>query len=154
MIRSSEQLLYSRSAAARVLGVPVEQIRRVEVWVHVVLVVPHKGYRLRPRFVSKRVFKEHFVQFRREAARELLVVAQHGSEFTVLNPSNDHQYKVVVGTSNVKCSCEDYHNQLRFLGRGCCKHSYRVLFHLGFKSLAEYVNSQAAQRLRAVLNSG
>jgi len=154
MIRSSEQLVYSRAAAARILGVPVEQIRRVEVWPFVVLVIPHRGFGLRPRFVSKQTFKVHFVEFRREAARNLLVVAQSGAEFTVLNPANSNQYQVVVGTSGIKCGCEDYHNQLRFLGRGCCKHCYRVLFHLGFQTLKDYVNSKAAERLRVVLNSG
>jgi len=154
MIRSSEQLLYSRAAAARILGVPVEQIRRVEVWPRVVLVIPHRGFGLRPRFVSKQTFRTHFVEFRRQSAKDLLVIAQRGSEFTVLNPGNDHQYQVVVGTTSVKCECEDYKNQINFLGKACCKHAYRVLFHLGFKSLAEYVNSQAAQRLRVVLNSG
>jgi len=154
MIRSSEQLVYSRAAAARILGVPVEQIRRVEVWPRVVLVVPHKGYGLRPRFVSQRVFKENFVEFRRQSAKDLLVIAQRGSQFTVLNPGNDHQYQVVVGTASVKCECEDYKNQVHYLGRGCCKHCYRVLFHLGFQTLKDYVNSKAAERLRVVLNSG
>jgi hypothetical protein len=154
MIRSSEQLVYSRAAAARVLGVPVEQIRRVEVWPFVVLVIPHKGFGLRPRFVSKQTFRTHFVEFRRQSARDLLVITQRGSEFTVLNPANSNQYQVVVGTSGIKCGCEDYHNQLRFLGRGCCKHCYRVLFHLGFQTLKDYVNSKAAERLRVVLNSG
>jgi hypothetical protein len=154
MIRSSEQLVYSRAAAARILGVPVEQIRRVEVWPFVVLVIPHRGFGLRPRFVSKRVFKENFVEFRRQSAKDLLVITQRGSEFTVLNPANSNQYTVTVGTSSIKCTCEDYHNQLRFLGRGCCKHCYRVLFHLGFQTLKDYVNSKAAERLRVVLNSG
>jgi len=154
MIRSSEQLVYSRAAAARILGVPVEQIRRVEVWPFVVLVIPHRGFGLRPRFVSKQTFRTHFVEFRRQSARDLLVITQRGSEFTVLNPANSNQYQVVVGTSGIKCGCEDYHNQLRFLGRGCCKHCYRVLFHLGFQTLKDYVNSKAAERLRVVLNSG
>jgi len=154
MIRSSEQLVYSRAAAARILGVPVEQIRRVEVWPFVVLVIPHRGFGLRPRFVSKQTFRTHFVEFRRQSAKDLLVITQRGSEFTVLNPANSNQYTVTVGTSSIKCTCEDYHNQLRFLGRGCCKHCYRVLFHLGFSRLSDYVNSKAAERLRIVLNSG
>jgi len=154
MIRSSEQLVYSRAAAARIWGIPVEQIRRVEVWPFVVLVIPHRGFGLRPRFVSKQTFRTHFVEFRRQSARDLLVITQRGSEFTVLNPANSNQYQVVVGTSGIKCGCEDYHNQLRFLGRGCCKHCYRVLFHLGFQTLKDYVNSKAAERLRVVLNSG
>ena len=154
MIRSSEQLVYSRAAAARILGVPVEQIRRVEVWPFVVLVIPQRGFGLRPRFVSKQTFRTHFVEFRRQSAKDLLVITQRGSEFTVLNPANSNQYTVTVGTSSIKCTCEDYHNQLRFLGRGCCKHCYRVLFHLGFQTLKDYVNSKAADRLRVVLNSG
>jgi len=154
MIRSSEQLVYSRAAAARIWGIPVEQIRRVEVWPRVVLVIPHRGFGLRPRFVSKQTFKVHFVEFRREAARNLLVVAQSGAEFTVLNPTNSNQYRVVVGTASVKCECEDHKNQIHYLGRGCCKHCYRVLFHLGFQTLKDYVNSKAAERLRIVLNSG
>ena len=154
MIRSSEQLVYSRAAAARIWGIPVEQIRRVEVWPRVVLVIPHRGFGLRPRFVSKQTFKVHFVEFRREAARNLLVVAQSGAEFTVLNPSNGHQHQVVVGTASIKCECEDYKNQIRYLGKACCKHAYRALYHLGFSRLSDYIKSQAAQRLRAVLNSG
>ncbi len=144
VISSAQQLIYSRAAAARILNVPIEGIRRVEVWAFVVLVVPHKGYGLKPRFVSKEKFRIHFAEFRRQSALNLLVVGQRGSEFTVLNPSNNNQYQVVVGTAGVKCTCEDYRNQLRYLGRGCCKHAYKVLFHLGFKSLAEYVSSRAA----------
>jgi len=154
MIRSVEQLLYSRSAAARILGVPIERIRRVEVWAFIVLVVPHKGFGLRPRFISKKTFRTHFVEFRKEAARGLLVVSQHGAEFQVLNPENNNLYKVVAGGNSIKCTCEDYRNQIQFLGKACCKHAYRVLFHLGFKSLSDYVKSQAMTRLRALLNSG
>jgi len=154
MIKSAQQLLYSRAAAARILGVPVEQIRRVEIWPFVILVIPHKGYGLRPRFMSKKTFIFHFAEWRRQAAQELLVVGQRGAEFTVLNPSNGNQYRVVAGTASVKCSCEDYRNQINLLGKACCKHCYRVLFHLGFRTLKDYVQSKAMERLRAVLNSG
>jgi len=153
MIRSSEQLLYSRSAAARIFGVGVEHVKKVEVWPKVVLVV-FQGCGRRPRFVSKQTFKFHFTEFRRQSALGLLVVGQQGSKFDVLNPSNGHQYQVVVATSGIKCTCEDYQNQIQYLGRGCCKHAYRVLFHLGFKTLKDYIQSKALERLRVVLNSG
>jgi len=154
MIKSAEELVFSRAAAARILGITVEQIKRVEVWVYVVLVVPHAGHGLRPRFVSKQAFKVHFAEFRRQSALGLLVTSQRGHEFRVLNPKNNNQYKVRFTDKACTCECEDYKNQVKFLGRGCCKHAYRVLFHLGFKSLAEYVSSRAAQRLRILLNSG
>jgi len=153
MIKSAQQLIYSRAAAGRIFGVEIEHVVRVEVWPYVVLVI-FRGCRLRPRFVSKQTFKLHFAEFRQQSAQDLLVVGQQGSKFDVLNPSNGHQYQVAVGTANIKCTCEDYKNQIQYLGRACCKHCYRVLFHLGFKTLKDYIQSKAMERLRAVLNSG
>jgi hypothetical protein len=136
-----ENLVYSASAAARILGIVQSHSPiMVKEWVSVIWVwVP--GYR--PRFLSKAAFKKHFVERRKAAARTLLVT-QHimdDTSFTVRNEAKDSIYTVQKFPSSLMCDCEDYRNQVQFLGRGCCKHSYAVLNHLGFNSLSSYLNA-------------
>jgi hypothetical protein len=139
MIKSSQSLIYSRAAAARIMRVPVEQIRRVEVWPRVVLVVPFAGHGLRARFVSKKTFLTHFAEWRRQSARDLLVMSQQRDEFLVRNPANGHEYRVHMTKRAATCGCEDYRNQIRYIGGGCCKHGYAVLQSLNYERLADYI---------------
>jgi hypothetical protein len=48
----------------------------------------------------------------------------------------------------VFCTCDDFNNQLEFWGRGCCKHGYAVLAHLGFGSLRDYMTAKKVIPLR------
>ncbi len=136
-----ENLIYSASAAARILGIIYGQSRIVvREWFSVIWVwVP--GHR--PRFMSKAAFKKHFVERRKAAARSLRVT-QHlmdRSAFTVRNEDKGSTYIVQAVPAGLICECEDYRNQMQFLGQGCCKHSYAVLNHLGFNSLSSYLNA-------------
>jgi hypothetical protein len=135
-----ENLVFSISAARRLLGVAQGvsiQIREFfkVVWVWV------KGKR--PTFVSKRAFKQHFVDRRRAAARALTATQwiDQPKYFTVRNESKNSIYQLEAFPDRIECDCEDYRNQIEFLGRGCCKHGYAVLNTLGFRSLGHYIEA-------------
>lgn len=131
-------ILYSAAAVRRILGlqqsVPVqlrEFFKVVWVWV--------KGER--PTFISKATLKAHFVEYRRAAAHTLEVIdwLRSPARYTVTNPANGSQHLVEETSDGLECDCEDYHWQLHFFGKGCCKHGYAVLQYLGFESLQEYM---------------
>ncbi|MGF1570583.1 MAG: SWIM zinc finger family protein [Nodosilinea sp.] len=135
-------LLYSAAAVRRILGLspsaPVQQrefFKVVWVWV--------KGQR--PTFISKAQMKAHFVARRRAEARSLQVVVdpQHPCCATVINPATGSQHRVTGEADRIACDCEDYHWQVQGFGRGCCKHGYAVLAHLGYDSLGDYQAAQA-----------
>ena len=134
-------LIYSAAALRRMWGLMYRRLHEIQVreWWSVVWVwVP--GYR--PRFVPKAEFKRHFVEWRRQAARALRVVAWSDpatGRFTVHNREKGSSYVVEVSDHEVSCTCDDYSNQLKFVGKGCCKHGYAVLGQLGFSSLGEYL---------------
>lgn len=136
---TSLNLIYSAAAVYRMVGDRFPVVR-VEKWWKVCLVV-FKG---RPaRFMSKQAFLKHFVEWRKAQARVLRVIQRvdAANQFTVRNESKRSAYVVQAMPQGLVCECEDYSNQLRFLGKGCCKHGYAVLSHLGFGSLQSYLNA-------------
>lgn len=138
---TKRNLIYSIAAARRIIG-GVFPIVRVEKWFKVCLVV-FEG--CRARFMSQRVFLQHFVAWRKRQAIALTVTPDPSvrGTFLVENAAKSSQHLVhAFGRSGIGCSCEDAENQLKFLGRrGCCKHGYAVLNHLGFDSLRAYIAS-------------
>ena len=140
-------ILYSAVALRRMCRLIYRRVTELQVreWWRVVWVwIP--GYR--PTFVPKRAFKRHFVQWRRQMAKALHVVvwASHPQRYTVHNDAKHSSYVVEVLPAAVTCTCEDYRNQITFWGKGCCKHGYAVLGHLGFDSLNDYINSGQQSR--------
>ncbi len=130
-------ILYSVSAVRRLLGLGDRvsiQIREFGwvIWVWV------KG--LRPTFISKKLFKKHFVDRRKAEARSLLVTRNvfNVNSYTVRNENKDTVYNVSLTTNAAACECEDYRNQNQFFGRGMCKHGYAVLGQLGHNSLKDF----------------
>lgn len=134
---TSLNLIYSAAAVRRIVGDRFPVVR-VERWWKVVLVV-FKG--CRPRFMSRAAFLKHFVEWRKAQARALKVTQwlDCGSRFTVRNEFKDSVHVVDCSASGLVCTCEDYQNQMQFLGKGCCKHGYAVLACLGFDSLQHYL---------------
>lgn len=132
-------LLYSKSALARIEDIKPSDIVRFEVWAKVVFVII-KGRR--PRFYSKQLFKKHFVTRRQQEAREINTSRVKGNWFRAVNGKKGTAYSVYALQDGIDCTCEDYANQIRFLKKGCCKHGYAVLLHLGFSTLADYVEHQ------------
>lgn len=138
---TASNIIYSKSAAARILGIfypqhIVVKEFKASVWVWV------RGYK--PQFMSKTVFRDHFVQRRQEASKALKVSEQlfRPRCYTVTNPTKCTSYEVKAFNHGVKCECDDYHNQIEFLGKGVCKHGYAVLAHLGYDSLSNYLADQ------------
>jgi translation elongation factor EF-Ts len=143
MITSAQQLVFSVSAVRRILGVSSELEIKVRVWAKVLWI--HVAGR-RPTFVSKQALLLHFVEWRKATSRSLQVTQfiARNDLFTVRNKGKRSVYKVQIYTGGVRCECEDFKNQSLFLGRACCKHCYAVLGHLGFGSLADYIEGNTA----------
>jgi hypothetical protein len=140
MITSAQQLVFSVSAVRRILGVSSELEIKVRVWSKVLWVCVAGR---RPTFVSKQALLLHFAEWRKATSRSLLVTRNiaRSDLFAVRNEGKSTVYKVQTYTGGIKCECEDFKNQSRFLGRACCKHCYAVLGHLGFGSLADYIEA-------------
>lgn len=140
MIATRQQLLYSKSATRRLLdltadiALTIKEFERV-MWVHIA------GHR--PTFISKAVYRQHFVDRRRDEAQKLIARNQ-GDYWVVYNPAKQTSYCVEPMPTEISCDCEDYSNQIKLLGRGCCKHGYAVLAELGFTSLKEYLSNSKA----------
>jgi hypothetical protein len=138
---NAQNLIYSRAAAARILQVDYLNIENLEIWNKVILV---KIKEQRPTFISKKVFKQHFAEWRKSRAKALKVTPNLFSDnlFTVHNPYKDTRYQVSLHPEELICNCEDWSNQKEYLGRACCKHCYSVLNYLNYSSLREYLDSQ------------
>lgn len=137
-----DNLVVSISAVRRMFGVAVGIAIRVQrfafvVWIHIA------GQR--PRFVSLKAFKQHFVDHRKAQAQALTATqwVDQKTYFTVRNETKGSAYHLEAKRDRIDCQCEDYKNQMQFIGRGCCKHGYAVLNLLGFKRLSEYIQQHA-----------
>jgi len=131
-------ILYSVSAVKRLLGLGDRTLVKIQEFAKVVWVwVQGK----RPTFISKKAFKQHFVDRRRAEAKGLGVTRNGYSSnaYTVKNEAKGSTYQIVLGATAIACECEDYKNQTEFFGRGVCKHGYAVLAYLGFSSLKDYL---------------
>lgn len=134
---TATNILYSVAAARRILGIYYPEIKvAIQVWAKVILVISDGR---RPRFISKKVFKQHFVDRRKQEAKALEVTPNGYHAFTVTNPRIGSEYKVQSENDAIYCSCEDYKNQLSFWGKAACKHSYAVLFNMGYSDLSQYL---------------
>jgi len=136
-------LLYSKSALARILGIDARLITRFEVW-HSVIFAVIKGRR--PSFFSKKVFRVHFVQWRQAQARALTATQNvfNPNIFYVRNETKETAYTVNFLTGGATCECEDWKNQSQFFGMACCKHIYSALSQLGFTSFRDYIAERKA----------
>jgi hypothetical protein len=130
--------VYSKAAAARILNVSVYAIARLEKWAWVCF-VQVKGQR--PIFMSFKVFKAHFADWRKQQSSSLCVSRVEVNHYRVVNPKKGTAYNVFVEADGLDCECEDYKNQVAILkGRVCCKHSYAVLTWLGCDRLSDYLD--------------
>ena len=139
-------LFFNLASVARIASTPIDSIDRFEVWEKVTMCVFKKGLGMRPRFLSNQLFYSSFVEDRKSKSKSIQVTPNPFANkiFTARNTANGHTYTVIVGDS-VECQCADYRAQLSLIGKGCCKHGYAVLNHLGFNSLSDW---QAIERIR------
>jgi len=61
-------LVYSKSSAARILGLEYSDIERIEIWSKVIWIKPFNRKAL---MVSKKDFKQHFVDIRKQRSKSL-----------------------------------------------------------------------------------
>ncbi|AFY62798.1 hypothetical protein [Synechococcus sp. PCC 6312] len=135
--RKVSNLIYTAANAARILGKRFSNLV-IEIWANVVYL---HGVKL-SRFVSKAAFKQMFVDFRKAGAKSLTVTQNLfvPNAYKVRNETKGTAYDVVIINQNFTCACDDYIAQYTAMGKGVCKHGYAVLNHLGFTSLADYIN--------------
>lgn len=133
---TSFNLVYSISAVRRLLNLPIEAQVKIQQFAKVIWVWVNGK---RPTFISKKLFNQHFVDRRKAEAKSLRVWQIEPDFFSVVNPANSNSHYITLTPSGPACDCEDYKNQMQFLGRGCCKHGYATLSYLGFNSLAEFL---------------
>ena len=133
--------VYSKAAAARILDVKPYVIRKFEIWSDVCFVQIRIQ---KPMFISKKVFRQHFVDMRIERSRPLQVAQVNEEHFRVVNGRKGTAYSNYLFEDGLDCECEDYKNQIAiFNGRACCKHNYAVLRWLGYNRLQDYVEAYA-----------
>ena len=139
-------LFFNLASVARIASTPIDSIDRFEVWESLVAVVFKKGWGLRPKFLSKKAFYSSFVEDRKARSRLIEVTPNPFANrvYTARNTTSNHSYTVIVSDA-IECQCADYRSQVSFIGKGCCKHGYAVLNHLGFNSLSDW---QAIERIR------
>jgi hypothetical protein len=128
-------IVYSIQAAQRILNLK-SGVFKVQEWAWVVLVVG-KNF---SRFMSKKLFKKHFVDHKKEQSKTIQIIQNSRSQFAA--KSNDKIYQLEATRNAVTCNCKDYTNQLSIIKQACCKHGYAVLNTLGFDSLSSYLSSK------------
>lgn len=136
---NESNILYSAAAVRRILGLSKSFSVKVRefanaVWVWV------KGKR--PTFMSKAVFKQHFVERRKQDSKSIRVQQRSSHLFVAFNPGKSTNYLLEARADGVFCTCDDFNNQLAFWSKGCCKHGYALLAYLGFMSLRDYLTAQ------------
>lgn len=147
---TSSSLVFSKSSAARILGIPASQIVKFVLypcvcWVHI------KGQR--PRFMSRKPFYQHFAAHRQQQGQQLRqqgkVSKISGTRYTIASNSAENGfYMVALHPDRVACDCHDYANQIEYIGRGCCKHGYAAIGQLGLTTLADYL--RAAEQAKQI----
>lgn len=153
---TAENLIYSKAALSRVLKINVKSIVRFEVWASVVFVII-KGKR--PTFISKKVFKQEFSDFRNRNSKLVNIIPHAVSDKLFLAQSEgkkeSHQIEIYESYDKLvksRCVCEDYKNQLEnrfYLKKETgnfdprCKHQIALETFLG-GSLRDYINELKA----------
>jgi len=139
---TKETLIYSRAAAARILNTHPERILKMEIWPKVIWVWMLGE---KPRFISKKAFKEDFVNSRRNRAKNLRAKAIGPNLFLVPSETREGVYYKVREKEPgfFTCECKDWATQKAAgINNATCKHIYSVLFFLGFSSLREYIGAK------------
>ena len=131
-----KNFIYSISSVARMLNIPLNMVKRVEKWANCVFVIVAGR---RPRFWKKSSFTNHFVEWRKQQSEALKTTRLDLYSFQVHNSKSNSTHYLDAKPTTVQCSCEDYQNQIKHIGKGCCKHGYAVLNLLGFERLSDYV---------------
>lgn len=139
-----QRLVYNAAAVRRIFNLPSSAVVEVRIydraaWVWI------KGQR--PRFVSHKVFINHFHEFRKQSGQSLsaqfITSTTHFGDRWAVN-----SYSVELN-GHVACTCEDQHQHEQ-----PCKHVWAVFHQVGASNLAEYhLRRQLSQRTQQIENA-
>lgn len=91
------------------------------------------------RFVGFNAFAKAFVDRRKHQSFSMTVCEITYEDYRVKDSQGDPYLVTLQGGGSVQCNCEDYRNQVKHFGEGCCGHGYAVLIQwLGFRNLRDY----------------
>jgi hypothetical protein len=139
--------VFNKSAAARIMGVAVSQVIRVQEFINCVLVVGRKFC----RFVSKMAFMRDYAKLRQENAKTVavtlqvpvkagLVVTDCESRPEANKPHSTHVVSLNTVSKNYYCTCEDFERSPELgMIKPPCKHVYATLTTLGYSSLRDFL---------------
>jgi hypothetical protein len=138
-----EQFLYTKSAAAKLLGLKVDNIEFVYGMDGDLCLV---GLYNDAVILSKVDFIKVMTNDRRARSRQVKVT-QNVYKPEVFKARTNSAYNVELYKDCITCQCEDYKGQVSAFGSNqvACKHSYAVLNHLGYGSLKDYLKYQNSQ---------
>jgi hypothetical protein len=138
MMLNETNLIYSKAALKRMWGLIYRDLSEIQVrpqynavWVYL------PG--LRPRYVSKKEFIDHFVEYRKSSATGLQVTQSSLSKtlFLVRNPKKNSLYSVRLEDQQMYCDCADFASQQQFLDIvPKCKHIYAIEKYLSRHQIA------------------
>lgn len=140
----SEQFIYTKASAAKLLGLKVTDIE---------FVYPMEGDRCMVGLFNDGIIltKAEFIKVMtsdRKARSRQIKVTQNVFKPEVFKARNDSRtYNVELYRDCITCQCEDYQGQASAFNsqQVACKHSYAVLNHLGYGSLKDYLKYQKSQ---------
>ncbi|MFY7804876.1 MAG: SWIM zinc finger family protein [Limnoraphis robusta] len=71
-------------------------------------------------------------------------IIDNPKQYTVRNDTKDSRYTVTANTNYISCTCPDYQNLKHKLNskKVACKHVYKLLGHLKYNSLRDYIAGQ------------
>lgn len=154
----SNNLIFSKAAAIRILKIAtkIEALRVFRGSIQVTYIT--KNGRC-STFLSKKAFFQDFLFFRQEGAKNVTVrrwrPGTYQCRYDCISPNGENTRVVDLSGGIASCSCPDHQQQYDVLGkaRPGCKHILAVMAHLGYSSLAQYLDTMA-QKARADLFGG
>lgn len=139
-------LFFTKAAALRILrfATSVEAIRTFNGTIQVTYLT--KNGRC-STFLSKTAFYQDFIIFRQEGAKTIRVkrwgAGSYTNHYDCDSALSDRIYTVKLVAGLAMCECPDYEKQHQELGKAKigCKHVLATLNHIGYSSLAEYIQA-------------
>lgn len=145
-----QQLFFTKAAALRILpfATKIEAIRVFKGAVQITYLT--KNGRC-STFLSKTAFYSDFITFRQEGAKGCTVkrwgAGSYQCRYDVFSAKGENIYVVELSAGIAMCDCPDFEEQRKSLGKVKvgCKHVLATLSHVGYGSLAEYMDAMVAR---------
>jgi hypothetical protein len=150
----SQQLFFTKAAALRVLqaqGIAAKQVEFIRVYQGSIQVTYRTHYGRCSTFLSKTAFYSDFISFRQEGAKTCTVkrwgAGSYTNRYDVFSAKGEKIYIVELTAGLAMCGCPDYEEQRKQLGKAKpgCKHVLATLNHVGYGSLAEYMDAMVVK---------